>query len=221
MLLILLLGVILALSDVMATSSHVVNRARDTTVVWVTVTLTNLPQASAAPSHPDEATQPPQTSQAEDSSFDYIQAVLGAHNSHRDNHSAPALTWSYELAGIAHNIGKSCYYQHNTEMGGGGYGQNIGAGASPQDSPAMISNLMYNGEFDLYPGYDAEPGMDSFEEWGHFSQIIWNETQEVGCATIHCPGGLGNTAKNVAPWFLVCNFRPAGKQLSWVASDEG
>lgn len=144
-------------------------------------------------------------------SFDYAKAMLDAHNSHRYNHSAPELSWSDELAGIAKKIGHTCNYNHSMDVDGGGYGQNIGAGAPPEDGPAMITNLMYNGEIGLYPGYGSEPSMENFERWGHFSQLVWKGTRQVGCATIHCPDGLANTGQHVSPYFLVCNFKPSGE----------
>lgn len=97
-------------------------------------------------------------------------------------------------------------------MGGGGYGQNIGAGAPGSDVAAMITNEMYNAEVVNYPGYGGEPSMDNFENWGHFSQIVWKDTTSVGCYTAQC-STLANTGSGVSPYFTVCNYKPAGKSL--------
>jgi hypothetical protein len=202
----------LALSGSLA--SPILVRAPDSTEVWITVTVYVTPSSSATPitNRPDGVKNVDSSKQT-DQNFDYAQAVLDAHNEHRDNHSVAALKWSDDLASIAQEHARTCYYKHNTNIGGGGYGQNIGAGADAEHSPAMISNLMYNGEFGFYPGYDGEPDMENFEKWGHFSQILWKETEEVGCATVYCPGGLGNTGKNISPYFLVCDYKPSGRQL--------
>lgn len=143
-------------------------------------------------------------------SSDYAQGILDSHNNHRANASVPALTWSDDLASIANTIGNSCKYAHDTSAGGGGYGQNIGAGAEPSAIPGMITNQMYNDEINYYPGYGGEPDMGNFEKWGHYSQIVWKSTTEVGCATVHCPNGLANTGGGVSPYFTVCNYKPAG-----------
>lgn len=143
-------------------------------------------------------------------SSDYQQGILDAHNIHRANHSASDLVWDDKLAGIAAQIAASCVYAHDTSTGGGGYGQNIGAGSPPSDIPSMISDLMYNGEIGFYPGYGGEPDMSNFHEWGHFSQIVWKSTTGVGCATQHCPGGLANAGGGVSPYFTVCNYGPPG-----------
>lgn len=100
----------------------------------------------------------------------------------------------------------------HSEMGGGGYGQNIGAGTSPDKIGEMITNAMYNGEIGYYPEYGVDsPDMTNFEEWGHFSQIVWKNTVSVGCATVDCTNGLSNVGSGVTPYFTVCNFYPPGK----------
>lgn len=141
----------------------------------------------------------------------YIQDILNSHNIHRTNASVPGLTWNDSLASIAVDIAISCIYAHDTSAGGGGYGQNIGAGALPEDIAAMITDQMYNGEINFYPGYGSEPDMSNFERWGHYSQIVWKSTTSVGCATLLCSDGLTNTGASVRPYFTVCNYSPPGK----------
>lgn len=97
--------------------------------------------------------------------------------------------------------------------GGGGYGQNIAAGVDESGIARVITNMFYNGEVNYYNGLygQAQPDMSNFEKWGHFSQIVWKGTTSVGCATQHCPGGLGNTGSNVPPYFTVCNYKSPGE----------
>lgn len=142
---------------------------------------------------------------------DYVNDILQAHNTHRVTHSAPGLTWSNDLASIAQSIAIKCVYGHDTATGGGGYGQNIGAGAPDSEVPSMISDQMYGNEVNLYPGYGKEPDMTNFAKWGHFSQIVWLATEEVGCYTQYCENGLSGTSGNISPYFTVCNYKPPGK----------
>ena len=96
-------------------------------------------------------------------------------------------------------------------IGGGGYGQNIGAGFTPAQVPAMIGNDMYNDEMPNYPlpyGLN-DPDMSNFSEWGHFSQIVWEGTKEVGCATQYCPNGVADVGFDTA-YLTVCNYYPPG-----------
>lgn len=104
---------------------------------------------------------------------------------------------------------------------GGGYGQNIAAGVEADNITAIITNLFYNGEVNWYDGLygQASPSMANFEHWGHFSQIVWKGTTQVGCYTQDCSSkGLANTGGNVSPYFTVCNYKSPGKCLSFDAS---
>jgi uncharacterized protein YkwD len=167
--------------------------------------------STVAESYSSTSTSPSSTPAQTKAVSDYTKGILDQHNSHRENASVSALTWSDDLAAISQQIAETCVYKHNTSAGPGDYGQNIGAGASPGEVPALITNLMYNGEIELYPGYGSEPDMSNFDAWGHYSQIVWNSTAEVGCATLYCSNGLANTAPNITPYFTVCNYRPTGE----------
>jgi len=99
---------------------------------------------------------------------------------------------------------------NSSAVDGGGYGQNIGAGYTPNQVGVMITNDMYNGEFSNYPGPYGQDNIDlsNFNSFGHFTQIVWKSTTLVGCATVNCPGGLQGAS--FTPWFTVCNYYPAG-----------
>lgn len=152
--------------------------------------------------------EPPSSGQPSGS---YADKCLKHHNAHRANHSAPALEWSDSLASTAQKIAETCVYAHNTDMDNGGYGQNIAAGIPADKVGNAITDAFYNGEVDLYEAfYGSEPDMSDFSSWGHFSQIVWVDTAEVGCATVHCDGGLSGTSGYVSPDFTVCNYKSPG-----------
>lgn len=103
---------------------------------------------------------------------------------------------------------------------GGGYGQNIAAGAPQSDIASVITDLFYNNEvsnFDALYGQATPSSIDNeaaFDGWGHFTQIVWVSSEHVGCATVDCSEtGLANTGGSVPPHFTVCNYAPAGR---WV-----
>merc|ERR1711939_386921 len=146
----------------------------------------------------------------------YADRVLLAHNVHRANHSAADLTYSNELAAVAQEIASSCVYAHDTTVesttGNGVYGQNIAAGLTADEVTDVITNLWYNNEVNAYAPYygQANPG-GNFNDYGHFTQIVWQGTTVVGCATQDCSaGGLANVGPNVPPYFTVCNYYEAG-----------
>ncbi|EHA56876.1 hypothetical protein MGG_06772 [Pyricularia oryzae 70-15] len=131
----------------------------------------------------------------------YVRTIIRHHDAHRANHSAPALAWSDSLAGTAQSIAETCIFQHNTTADSGDYGQNIVAGV-PENQMGIVVT-------------DTEPDLVDFSRWGHFSQLIWTSTAEVGCATVDCSSrqcGLQNV-QGQPPYFTVCNYKPPGAPL--------
>lgn len=99
-----------------------------------------------------------------------------------------------------------CY----STIDGGGYGQNIGFGYTPENIGHMITNGMYNDEmayFQDYYGQEQPPS--GSDKWGHFTQIVWKGSSKVGCATKLCPV-LKNGPQGVPSNFSVCNYRGSG-----------
>jgi hypothetical protein len=99
-----------------------------------------------------------------------------------------------------------------SKTGGGGYGQNIAAGAKASEIHKVIIDQFYS-EVKFYQWYGREPDMGNFREWGHFSAVVWRDTTAVACWTEDCsgrPGKLAGVAGNVPPHFTVCNYRKPG-----------
>lgn len=86
-----------------------------------TVTEAPAPPAPTAPAYTPPAAPAPATtaapapaSSAPAAPDSYSQAILDQHNNHRQNASAPPLSWSTDMANIAAQIAASCVYAHNT-----------------------------------------------------------------------------------------------------------
>lgn len=96
-----------------------------------------------------------------------------------------------------------------TDRYDGGYGQNIAAGAD--DIATVLTNMFYNNELELFSQeFGKSQPSSSFKGWGHFTQMVWKSTTEVGCAVVDCSGqGLQKTG--ATPVFYVCNYGPPGK----------
>lgn len=175
-------------------------------------------KAKAAPKKPTYKASPASYNTGAAPS-DYPSTSTYHHNIHRANNSAPALSWSDSLASYAAQAAQACVFAHNLGPGGGGYGQNIamygGSDASGMAKEKLaaqaITDMWYNSEIDAYPsdGYNqANPDMSNFENWGHYSQVVWAASTECGCATQFCPAGT--IVDGMDSWFTVCNYSPAG-----------
>lgn len=131
---------------------------------------------------------------------------LFGHNRVREEHCAPPLVWSAEVARRAQRWADSlatsgCAFEHSH----GSYGENLALGtAGVDDDPEKIVDLWYRG----FASYDFARGGFSLRT-GHFTQVVWNGTRRLGCGTSTCKG------KRI--W--VCNYDPPGNYRGQYASN--
>ncbi|GAA5920257.1 hypothetical protein JCM6882_003661 [Rhodosporidiobolus microsporus] len=133
------------------------------------------------------------------------QIALDAHNALRTAHGASALTWSTDLVASAKTWADKCVFQH----GGGkdnGAGENLSGYTGGSNVEWGIQ--MWTDEASLY-NYDVPGYTDGV---GHFTQMVWKDTTELGCAEVKCDS-LPNptTGKSMTDaFFLVCHYLSAG-----------
>lgn len=157
--------------------------------------------SSAAPSSPSEeassssasssAPSASSSSSSDDSGLSsFAKTCLDVHNKDRAEHSADPLSWNQTLADFAQSYLESsnCKFAHS----GGPYGENIAMGyASTTDA---IQDW-----YNEYKNYDFNNGGFS-EGTGHFTQMVWKGTTQLGCAQKKCDQGD----------YLVCEYYPWG-----------
>lgn len=121
---------------------------------------------------------------------DMAESLLNVHNTDRSAHSAPSMTWNDTLAEYAQTYldNQNCVFAHS----GGPYGENIALGFS---SVADAADAWY----DEYKLYNYAAGEFS-ESTGHFTQMVWKASVQLGCATVQCSSGQ----------FLACEYYPRG-----------
>ncbi len=125
-----------------------------------------------------------------------IDEWLEAHNSYRQLHGAAALVWSVELAASAQVYAGTCSSSHS----GSGYGENL-AWASYDMGRRAVVKMWY----DEAPRYDfSNPGFESAT--GHFTQLLWKGTMEIGCGHVGSCTKEGSGMEN----FWVCHYNPPG-----------
>ncbi|KAL7272546.1 hypothetical protein RUND412_004645 [Rhizina undulata] len=103
------------------------------------------------------------------------------------------VTWNDTLASYAGAHSKKCVFKHS----GGPYGENLAAGYPS----AATSAEAWGDEGRMY-SY-AGDGTGFTEATGHFTQMVWEGTKQIGCAAVLCPNML---AQNIDSWY-VCYLR--------------
>ena len=136
---------------------------------------------------------------------DFANTILETHNNERAAVGSPALKWSDSLAADAKS-----WAEHLAQLGklehatGTGQGENLSY-RSDSRGPSAISTV------DLLSGWVNEKnnwhgGPLTNSNWyatGHYTQMVWKNTKEVGCAT----ATAGNSI------YLVCRYSPPGNYM--------
>jgi len=121
-----------------------------------------------------------------------MQSLLEAHNSYRTKHCVPSLTWSTDLAASAQRWANRCDFNHDHQSP---HGENLFLGTVGAYSPQLVVENWYE-EIDLYDY--ARP--DFSEPTGHFTQLVWQRTKQLGCGIAVCGGND----------LWVCRYSPHG-----------
>ena len=143
-----------------------------------------------------------------------VGAAVALHNCARRTVVPPAatpiepLTWSASIATMAQNYSNQCHYAHS---GTSGYGENIYAAAG--FTPTMDDAVAAWAQEQSYYNY-ATNTCSSGKVCGHYTQVVWDTTAQVGCGKTYCTQNspFGSSFPN---WYLVvCNYSPAGNDGS-------
>jgi uncharacterized protein YkwD len=128
--------------------------------------------------------------------------LLAAHNAYRANLGLPPLRWSDQLAATAQQ-----WAEHLAEIGQlehSGPGQNLVMAASGTQSLTQLVDLWGSEQADFTNG--DFPDISTTGNWtdaGHYSQMVWKATTEVGCGV----------ADDYGLEVLVCDYDPPGNVM--------
>jgi len=132
--------------------------------------------------------------------------MVSQHNQVRAQVGVPPVRWSEQLADHAqqwadHLAATSCGLQHRPRSGQWRrvYGENLFMGTVGYYGIADAVKEWAD-EKKLYPG---GPYQASWRGVGHYTQIVWRDTRQIGCATSVCRGNL----------VVVCNYDPPGNYI--------
>ncbi|EKM81188.1 hypothetical protein AGABI1DRAFT_127209 [Agaricus bisporus var. burnettii JB137-S8] len=136
--------------------------------------------------------------------------ALSVHNSYRAKYGAPALRYDNNLAAGAASYAARCHFAHS----GGNYGENLyatnGSGATIKN--AVDSWMSEVAEYDY-----SNPRFS--EATGHFTQVVWKASTNLGCDSHHCttgsPFGSGDWT------YIICRYTPPGNVQGQFAANVG
>ena len=170
------------------------------------VAATRPPEASRQPSASQPLT-PSVTAGVEPAA---LAGITEAHNRVRRTVGVPPLKWNSQLAETARRWANACVDEvpprgmidHNTQRQAGypgPIGENIFATTAPRADPVVaVNDWASESKF-----YNRRTNSCVGGACGHYTQLVWSATREVGCGVGSCPKLEFRTT-------LVCNYWPAG-----------
>ena len=142
---------------------------------------------------------------------DFEKQILDAHNRERATLGLKPLTWNATLAAGAKawaaHLAETGLRAHSKPAERGNTGENIFAGTAGGYTP----DEMVGGWLAEKPNFvnGAFPAVVKAGDWhvvGHYSQIVWRNTTEIGCGL--ATGGGSD--------IMVCRYNPAGNLVGQV-----
>ncbi|RIV88847.1 CAP family protein [Aurantiacibacter zhengii] len=132
-------------------------------------------------------------------------SLLEEHNRARAEVGVPRLEWSNRLAREAHDWAQHIARQgrmiHANREQRNGSGENLWMGYAGYYGPdVMVGGFLAERQHFRNGTFPQVSSTGNWRDVGHYTQVIWRGTREVGCAVAR--GGTND--------FLVCRYYPAG-----------
>lgn len=126
------------------------------------------------------------------------QDFLDAHNSARSQVGVEPMTWDTTVAAYAQNYANQRISDCQLVHSGGPYGENLfwGYGLDYNATYAVNSWVSEKQYYD-YATNTCATG----KVCGHYTQVVWSNSIQLGCARVKCNSGA---------IFIICNYNPAG-----------
>lgn len=130
------------------------------------------------------------------------QEFVNAHNKWRADVNVPDLKWSNEMEKVAENWAikqgkKGCKMKHSSDNP---YGENLYWSMGMEFSPKYAIDD-WGSEIKYFK--KNKPFGNAQMKAGHYTQMVWRTTTEVGCAVYQCGSKI----------LVVCNYNPAGNWM--------
>ena len=134
--------------------------------------------------------------------------LLHAHNGVRTQRGEKSLVWSEKLSAeaksYADELAREGKFAHSSLEQRNGAGENLWRGTEGRYLAIDMIQAFLDEERHFKPGiFPDNSTTGNWAQVGHFTQIIWPSTEEIGCALAN---GKGDD-------YLVCRYWPAGNRV--------
>lgn len=145
---------------------------------------------------------------ATDPSSNFADRLLARHNRERAMMGIPALQWDQRLAGSAqlwaNHLAQTGRFEHAPERASDPQGENLWAGTKGAFTLERMVDAWVREKRYFTPGlFPNNSSTGNVEDIGHYTQLMWRDTGEVGCAI----------ARGRAEDVLVCRYSDAGNYI--------
>jgi len=136
------------------------------------------------------------------------QIIVDEHNRYRKTVSSSnmqKINWDPQLAADAQTHANRCYFGHSTNR--------INTGESIWATPVLsdsVGKLAVKWWYDEV--YQCGCGNGYTQCCAHYSQLVWAETNRIGCGFAICPSITNAPGQR---YFFVCRYAPAGNRLMY------
>jgi len=138
--------------------------------------------------------------------------ALSKHNTYRDTHHSPDMTLSSSLNDSAQSwanyLASNGVFEHSDSDAG----ENLYVSYTTASSvnAATLANQAVTNWYNEVSDYDyRNPGFSP--ETGHFTQVVWKNSTQLGCGAARGVKTLQGTQYNA--FYVVCQYAPAGNVI--------
>lgn len=140
--------------------------------------------------------------------YDAVEQILDSHNRARREVGAPPLRWNNRLANEAKawadEMANNGMFRHSSYAARANTGENLWMGTAGYFSlQDMIQAFVSEKQYFQYGRFPNVSRTGNWSQVGHYTQVVWEDTREVGCALAE-----GNSYH-----YLVCRYWPAGNVM--------
>lgn len=184
-----------------STSSTSTTSTSSTTSTTSTSSTTSTTSTSSTSTTSTTSTSSTATPTATSTPFSFEAVYLAKHNELRSlMEDTGPLTWNDQIAQLTQQAADDwqcdgVFRHNNFELNGEDLGENLAYGYNFENAGAVegwFNEIRYYNYSD--PKFDASTG--------HFTQLVWKDTTQVGCGYKNCGTPYG--------YYIVCDYLPAG-----------